>query len=502
MLNCKNMPGRARLLYIHASADKLLRDELEKHLAALAKPGGLIEGWHMGLLPPGGQVDQELAAAVAQAQLVLLLLSSDAVASELCQDLLAKAQASAVPVVPVLVRPVVWRGFGLDEGRVLPPNGEAVTTWGNQDLAWVAVVEGLQAQLLGVRVTPQRGALGHGQPVMPSLPPVPSMAERRLRPVQHALFIVLVWEKMKAIWSHLISVLSNTLHLSPVVVNALMFGGVIATSAALTKYSAQGKDDTGGSVRPHQEADMEVSKAAVTAVERHPTQGPELPAPAHVAQKESSNPAVIIRSVNGGSQRSGLGAHSPMQNDAGLKLPAQLQGKAVVVAAGDLDYPRADVAAAIKSAGASGIAQALVVRLTEDVPVWRMWSGPAKKDARGNTNRLGQWWTYDSPHGDQQQYRQDYEICRAWNDLTWMARCTLKKGAVVAIGPGQSVTAKECGDPTGEESYPANERKWQVWLSKAWARTGAAKELDCPVESEDYMVDVADISRSTVFNNK
>ncbi len=174
-----------------------------------------------------------------------------------------------------------------------------------------------------------------------------------------------------------------------------------------------------------------------------------------------------------------------------VQLPTALQGKAEVVSATDPDYARAEIGAAVKAEGQGGVSQGLVVRLTADVPVYRMWSGPTKKDSRGNTNRMGQWWSYDAPKGDQAGYRKDYEICLGWNDLTWMATCTLKKGAVVVVGPGQSVSAQTCGDPTGQESYPANAEDWQVYVAKAWARSA---ELSCPPDSADYEVDPANIA--------
>jgi hypothetical protein len=179
-------------------------------------------------------------------------------------------------------------------------------------------------------------------------------------------------------------------------------------------------------------------------------------------------------------------------------LPAVLQGKAQLLTAADPEYARADLANAAKPAGEGGLIQGrgMVVRVTADVPVWRLWSGPEKKDARGNTNRIGQWWSYDAPRGSQQGYRQSYEICVSWNDLTWVAKCTLKKGAVVAIGPGNSVSAATCGDAAGKEAYPANERDWQIWIAKAWTRLGTDKELDCPAEGVDYEADVADITRA------
>ena len=89
-------------------------------------------------------------------------------------------------------------------------------------------------------------------------------------------------------------------------------------------------------------------------------------------------------------------------------------------------------------------------------------------------------------------YRADYEICNGWNDLTWVATCTLKKGSVVVIGPGQSVSAESCGDPTGQETYAANLEDWQVFVSKAWSRSA---ELVCPADTSDYEANPADISK-------
>jgi hypothetical protein len=137
----------------------------------------------------------------------------------------------------------------------------------------------------------------------------------------------------------------------------------------------------------------------------------------------------------------------------------------------------------------------MVIRTTDDIQVFRMWNGPAKVDGNGRTNRIGSWWTYDAPRGNVREYRRDYEICLAWNDLTWVATCTLKKGSVVAIGPGNSVSAATCADKTGRESYPPNNRDWQLYVARAFERIGPDKELACPDQSADYEADQQNLSR-------
>lgn len=177
------------------------------------------------------------------------------------------------------------------------------------------------------------------------------------------------------------------------------------------------------------------------------------------------------------------------------ELPAQVAGKAQVVQSTEADYARAVIASAVKTTGQGGVYEGIVIRLTQDIPVYRLWNGPAKLDSRGNTNRLGGWWSYDAPKGTVQAYRTAYEICNGWNDLTWVAKCTLKAGAVVVIGPGQSVSAETCGDVTGKESYAANAKDWQLYVDKPWNRT---TELDCSSTASDYEADPTDISKAKV----
>jgi hypothetical protein len=94
---------------------------------------------------------------------------------------------------------------------------------------------------------------------------------------------------------------------------------------------------------------------------------------------------------------------------------------------------------AVKPAGQGGVSAALVVKITQDIPVYRMWNGPGDVNAQGNTNRLGGWWSYDAPHGPVDGYRVAYEICRDWNKLKWVATCTLKAGPA-ATRPAPSNT--------------------------------------------------------------
>lgn len=172
-------------------------------------------------------------------------------------------------------------------------------------------------------------------------------------------------------------------------------------------------------------------------------------------------------------------------------LPPGLADTVEVLDVADPAYAQANVAAAVKPAGQGGVSQAVVIRLRQDMAVYRLWNGPG---AVAGNNRLGSWWAFDPPRGTQEGYRRAYEICGTWNQLAWVAQCTLKQGAVVAIGPGQSVSAATCADASGFETYGSNGRNWQVYVFQAWQRPDT---LACPPEAVDYPVDPADVSRAS-----
>ncbi len=174
-----------------------------------------------------------------------------------------------------------------------------------------------------------------------------------------------------------------------------------------------------------------------------------------------------------------------------LQLPPRLKGKAVVLAPSDPDYARAALDKGVKVRGGGGLSAGIVVKLNADLVVYRLYNGPKWTDSQGRNNRFGQWWTYDRPHGTQTDFRRDYAVCQGWNEVSWVTTCKLKKGSVVAIGPGQSVDQDTCAKKG--ESYPANQRDWQIWISEAWSRNN--QEIVCPSTTKDYLADRREVSR-------
>ena len=75
--------GTIEVFYSYAHADEELRNELDKHLSLLRRQG-VIAGWHDRQISAGKQWAQDIDAHLNSAQILLLLISADFLASDYC----------------------------------------------------------------------------------------------------------------------------------------------------------------------------------------------------------------------------------------------------------------------------------------------------------------------------------------------------------------------------------------------------------------------------------
>ncbi len=87
---------------------------------------------------------------------------------------------------------------------------------------------------------------------------------------------------------------------------------------------------------------------------------------------------------------------------------------------------------ALGASGAGELCTGQVFVAQQPVTVYRVWDG-----AKDYT-LYGSWWSFQVPQGPRPQYRKDNGICPFWSELNRMSACTLKVGAKLVVGPGQS----------------------------------------------------------------
>ncbi|HEY9648687.1 MAG TPA: TIR domain-containing protein [Chroococcidiopsis sp.] len=136
------------LFFSYSHRDEDLRDEMAKHLSIL-KRQGVISTWHDRSIDAGTEWAQEIDSHLNSAQVILLLISPDFIASDYCFDIemgraMERHEAGEACVIPVILRPVDWSGAPFSKLQAYPKNAKPVTTWANQDEAFLNVTQGIR----------------------------------------------------------------------------------------------------------------------------------------------------------------------------------------------------------------------------------------------------------------------------------------------------------------------------------------------------------------------
>jgi predicted negative regulator of RcsB-dependent stress response len=140
------------LFYSCAPPDSSLCEQLASVLYPLVREAHLSE-WAEHRLPPGTDIVRARQQGWRDATLILLLLSPDYLASDTCYhemlNALERQQRGEVRVLPILLRPCDRSAPPLATVRCLPDSGQAVTSWGNQEQAFLDIAQEIR-QLLGL----------------------------------------------------------------------------------------------------------------------------------------------------------------------------------------------------------------------------------------------------------------------------------------------------------------------------------------------------------------
>lgn len=138
----------AKIFCSYSHKDEKYRAELEAHLALLTRRGA-VDVWHDRKIRPGQDWAREIDQNLDHANLVLLLISADFVASEYCYGIemtraLERARAGATHVVPILVRKCDVEGAPFSGLHWLPSGSKPVKNWADRDSAWTDVARGVR----------------------------------------------------------------------------------------------------------------------------------------------------------------------------------------------------------------------------------------------------------------------------------------------------------------------------------------------------------------------
>jgi hypothetical protein len=142
------------LFYSYSSRDGALRDELETHLTLLRRQG-FISGWHDRRVEAGTEWERQIDQHLNAADIILLLVSADFLASDYCYDLemtraLERHGAGAARVIPVILRPCDWQSAPFGKLQAQPKGGKPVTSWRKKDEAFTDIARGIREAVVSL----------------------------------------------------------------------------------------------------------------------------------------------------------------------------------------------------------------------------------------------------------------------------------------------------------------------------------------------------------------
>jgi len=135
----------------YSHKDESLWDQMQTHLSML-KRQGVIDIWHDRRIKAGDEIDNEISAALEEAQVILLLVSSDFLDSDYCYNremarALERHEANSARVIPVILRPCDWHGTPFAKIRATPTDGKPVTKWPDIDDAFLSITRDIKGAL-------------------------------------------------------------------------------------------------------------------------------------------------------------------------------------------------------------------------------------------------------------------------------------------------------------------------------------------------------------------
>jgi len=144
-------PGQVELFFSYAHEDEALRDKLATHLSTLQRQG-VIRQWHDRQIGAGTEWEGQINHHLETAHIILLLISADFIASDYCFDkevkqAMERHEVGEARVIPVVLRPVDLDGIVFNKLQTLPTDRKPITTWKNQDEAFLNVVKGIRTAI-------------------------------------------------------------------------------------------------------------------------------------------------------------------------------------------------------------------------------------------------------------------------------------------------------------------------------------------------------------------
>jgi hypothetical protein len=188
------------LCYDHDPKDERMASELNKHLSAL-KRNGVIEVWDYGSISPGTDWQQQMNTYLSKAQMILLLISSSFLTSGYCYDeVMRKAierhERKEARVIPVILRPVLWKEPPLGILLPLPDREKPISRWADRDEGYTNVADGVARVAKQLQTESLPDPTAERKAIMANLDQLIANVKTRIEPEPRALATATTLEQL------------------------------------------------------------------------------------------------------------------------------------------------------------------------------------------------------------------------------------------------------------------------------------------------------------------
>lgn len=143
------MPRKIFISYSHKDED--FKNNLTEHLSGLVQ-ANIVSEWNDRKIIPGASWENEIDENLKSADLILFLISSSFLSSEYCTNVEARLAlerhvSGDAQLIPIVVRDVEWSDSPLSKLQGLPKDARPISSWQNEDEAWVNVIKGIRTHI-------------------------------------------------------------------------------------------------------------------------------------------------------------------------------------------------------------------------------------------------------------------------------------------------------------------------------------------------------------------
>lgn len=142
------MERPVRVFFSYSPEDQAFQCQLEKHLKQLERDGH-INSWYAHQINPGDNYAEQIAQNLNEAEIILVLISPDFLASDYHHDVeltraLEKHAEKTALVIPIILRHSDWQFSKLKDLSPLPTDGKPIATWEQPDEVWLDIAHELR----------------------------------------------------------------------------------------------------------------------------------------------------------------------------------------------------------------------------------------------------------------------------------------------------------------------------------------------------------------------